>query len=347
MASINLQGDTSGSISISAPSVAGSNTLTLPATTQTLATQNALGVRNLIINGDMRIHQRGGTVNQTTSNPYSLDRWRGYGAVNDTFSMQQSSDAPADFSNSLLVTVLSTQASGWYSLEQVIEGYNIEHLNWGTSDAKDVTFSFWVKSSVTGTYSGSFRTPSATYYSYAFEYTINSANTWEQKTVTISGPTVGTFGTGNSAGFNIFFGLSTGSITAGSWQAANDNGSSSGTQFVNNAGATFYITGVQLEVGDTATPFEHRPYDMELQRCQRYYYRDTGLYYIPRGDDVYGYFNYNFPTTMRASPTLTFTSTGNITTNALSANPQGITNYIVSNWTGSPSVTGIAANAEL
>jgi len=260
--------------------------------------------RNLIINGDMRVNQRGGTVNQTTSNPYSLDRWKGFGAVNDTFNMQQSSDAPADFSNSLLVTVLSTQASGWYSLEQVVEGYNIEHLNWGTANAKTVTLSFWVKSSLTGTFSGAFRTPTA-FYSYAFDYTISSANTWEKKTVTIAAPTVGAFGTGNSAGFNIFFALSTGSITAGSWQSVNTNGSSSGNQFVNNAGATFYITGVQLEVGEGASDFEFLPYDVQLQRCFRYFEKSDGVVNGSSGGTIIGRCNWVFKVKKRATPTIT------------------------------------------
>jgi len=281
MASINLQGDTSGSISISAPSVAGSNTLTLPATTQTLATQNALGVRNLIINGDMRVDQRnaGTSVTLAAGGTYTLDRMRVYSSGSSVLSVQQSSDTPSGqgFSNSILITSLAatTPAStDIYFFEQRIEGYNIANLGFGTASAKTITISFWIKSSLTGQFGGAL-TNDALDRSYPFSYTISSANTWEKKTITIAGETSGTWLTNNGRGLRCrLLDLGAGSTyvgTANSWQNADYYGATGDVKLINTNGATVYVTGVQLEVGDTATPFEHRPYDMELQRCQRYY----------------------------------------------------------------------------
>jgi len=281
MASINLQGDTSGSISISAPSIAGSNTLTLPATTQTLATQNALGVRNLIINGDMRVDQRnaGTSVTLAAGGTYTLDRMRVYSSGSSVLSVQQSSDTPSGqgFSNSILITSLAatTPAStDIYFFEQRIEGYNIANLGFGTASAKTITISFWIKSSLTGQFGGAL-TNDALDRSYPFSYTISSANTWEKKTITIAGETSGTWLTNNGRGLRCrLLDLGAGSTyvgTANSWQNADYYGATGDVKLINTNGATVYVTGVQLEVGDTATPFEHRPYDMELQRCQRYY----------------------------------------------------------------------------
>ena len=279
MASINLQGDTSGSISISAPSVAGSNTLTLPATTQTLATQNALGVRNLIINGDMKVDQRNAGASVTANDyVYYADRWKFLAQLNGKMSIQQVTDAPTGFSNSLLFTTTSAYtppSSSIFAISQWIEGYNTAHLSWGTANAKTVTLSFWVKSSLTGTFGGALQN-SAANRSYPFEYTISSANTWEKKTITVSGDTTGTWiGSTNGTGLKVIFSLGAGatfSDTAGAWSGTSNIYSATGAvQVVATGSATWNVTGVQLEVGDTATPFEHRPYDMELARCQRYY----------------------------------------------------------------------------
>jgi len=332
MASINLQGDTSGSISISAPSVAGSNTLTLPATTQTLATQNALGVRNLIINGDMKIDQRNAgsaaTIN-TTAQTYVLDRWRHYGVTSaGAYTVQQNAGSvtpPSTFSNYLGITTTTADASpasgSYYFLSQLIEGFNTSHLQWGTANAKTITLSFYVRSSLTGTFGGSLCN-AAFNRSYPFTYTINSANTWEQKSITIAGDTTGTWiGSTNGIGIALYFNLGSGSSnigTANAWASAGYVGATGDTSVIGTSGATFYITGVQLEVGDTATPFEHRPYDMELSRCWRYFYSGyaAGEYPGQAGASVSfqhgssasgtwcGIVVAPFPTQMRSTPTV-------------------------------------------
>ena len=237
--------------------------------------------RNLIINGDMRIDQRNAgaslTVN-TAAVVYSVDRLFTYGQASDgVFTVQQVTDAPSGFINSVKATVTTADASigasQLYILFQRIEGNNIAHLDWGTANAKTVTLSFWVKSSLTGTFSGSLKNHDAS-RAYPFTYTISSANTWEKKTITITGDTTGTWLTTNAVGITLTFTLGSGSSrlgTANTWNAANLDGATGTTEVIATNGATFYITGVQLEVGSTATDFENLPYDVELARCQRYF----------------------------------------------------------------------------
>ena len=326
MASINLQGDTSGAITISAPSVAGSNTLTLPATTQTLATQNALGVRNLIINGDMRIAQRGtSSTGMTTGGYYTVDRFQTSISSAGTWTMTQDTSVPTGqgFANSLKMACTtadaSLAASDYARIEHKIEGQNLQHLKYGTSSAEKITLSFWVKSNKTGTYATMMYQPDDTRLQNK-TYTIDAADTWEKKTITVDGDTTGVIDNDNGSGIIVYWFLGAGSNrtdgTANTdWQAYDDGNEAAGMT-VNLADSTsnyINITGVQLEVGDTATPFEHRPYDMELARCMRYYYTtkiggQTNLY-------VYGFFGgYNttgnlvgatvpHPVPMRASPT--------------------------------------------
>ena len=277
MASIKLKGDTSGEVTISAPAVAGTTTLELPATSSTLATQNSLGVRNLIINGDMRIAQRGTTATPSTGTAYyTVDRFNFRDQNTGAYTIDQSTDAPTNFTHSTKITVTAADtsiASGErYWISTILEGQNISHLNFGSSDAQTVTLSFYVKSSLTGTFSGALQNNDYN-RGYAFEYTISSANTWERKTITIAGDTTGTWLTTNGVGLRIFWDLGAASnrqITSGSWQVSSASAATGASQVIANNGATFYITGIQLEAGNTATPFEHRPYDMELARCQRY-----------------------------------------------------------------------------
>jgi len=235
------------------------------------------GVRNLIINGDMRIDQRNAGASVTiTADTYTLDRWAAVQSQSSKYSVQQDTDAPNNSTNGLKVTSLSAYtvgASENFFVYQPIEGLNIASLGWGTANAKTVTLSFWVKSSLTGTFGGALRNSNDT-RSYPFEYSISSANTWEQKSVTISGDTAGTWLTTNGVGIKLGFGLGVGTTrsgTAGSWASANYRSSTGATSVVGTSGATWQVSLIQLEVGDTATPFEHRPYDMELLRCQRYY----------------------------------------------------------------------------
>ena len=304
MASIKLKGDTSGEITIQAPAVAGTTTLNLPATSSTLATQNALGVRNLIINGDMKIDQRNAGSSVTPANfAYTLDRWQAVQTTASKFSVQQNAGSvtpPSGHKTYLGITSLSAYSvltGDIYSINQNIEGFNTAHLMFGTANASTFTISFWVRSSLTGTFGGSVAN-GANDRSYPFSYTISSADTWEQKTVTIDGDTTGTWvGATNGNGLVVRFGLGGGSTfsgTAGSWASANYYTATGATSVVGTSGATFYITGVQLEVGDTATPFEHRPYDMELARCQRYYQKSYNIDVAPATNTTVGQFDHNF-----------------------------------------------------
>ena len=275
----------------------------------------ALSNRNKLINGAMVIDQRNGgaSITPTVSGTYSVDRWTTILSVASKFSVQQNAGSvtpPSGFSNYIGVTSLSAYTVGateTFALSQRVEGFNAADLGWGTADAKDVTLSFWVRSSLTGTFGGSFRN-SANNRSYPFSYTINSANTWEYKTIIISGDTAGTWLTNNGVGVEVMLGLGSGSTrsgTAGSWAGANYTNATGATSVVGTNGATFYITGVQLEVGDTATPFEHRSYGDELARCERYLRRLNvgGSAYI--GAVNYGSFmaQIKFPE-MRATPSL-------------------------------------------
>ena len=245
-------------------------------------TASNMAGRNRIINGDMRIDQRnaGASSNFGTGGEYStVDRWQTFENTGGSATNQQVVDAPAGFYNSLKVTVTSSatpSAAEFFQLRQAIEGYNIADLGWGTASAKTVTLSFWVKSSLTGQFGGSVGNNVSTFYSYPFNYTISSANTWEYKTITISGSTAGTWASTNEVGLNLYFNLGCGSNllnTANTLYSGGTlyRGSTGDTNLVATNGATWQITGVQLEVGSVATPFERRQYGTELQLCQRYY----------------------------------------------------------------------------
>ena len=276
MASIKLKGDTSGEITISAPAVAGTTTLELPATSSTLATQNALGVRNLIINGDMRIAQRG-TSAVTASGSFPVDRFYVNNSSDAAFSAEQSTDVPSGqgFTSSLKVTYTtgdsSIGATQYSNIQHNIEGNNVAHLGFGSSGAKSVTLSFWVKASVTGQYSYAIYN-SAENRINPQPFTINSANTWEYKTITYDGDTTGTWLTDNGKGLTatLYTALGSNFLSSAGWNASSKYGVTGQANAMATTNNTFFITGVQLEVG-SATEFEHRPYDMELQRCMRYY----------------------------------------------------------------------------
>ncbi len=287
-----------------------------------------LGNRNLIINGAMQVAQRGTSVTGVTGNGYFIcDRWywdsNGSSATN---SLEQSSDAPDGFAYSFkatATTAFASPASGDVRyLTYRFEGQDLQHLNFAKSTAKKVTVSFWVKTSVTGTaVLGIYQDDGALYYGK--QYTVNAANTWEYKSVVVDLPTSGTvISNDNTSGLRIYFGLYSGTAyTSGStetwgnitnWFVGQDN-------FSANTNDTFQITGVQLEVGDTATPFEHRSYGEELARCQRYFWAqvpkgeangaggNAGQYIIGDG----GFLgtgqiecHVQYPVQMRASPTL-------------------------------------------
>jgi len=254
----------------------GGNSATINGATPTV--YNTMG-KNRIINGAMEIDQRNAGASVTPSAnvyTYTVDRFSAYCNQASKFTVQQSTTAPTGFINSLLATsssAYSITSTDIFVLDQMVEGLNCADLAWGTASAKPVTLSFWVRSSLTGTFGGSIQN-SAQNRSYPFSYTISSANTFEQKTITIAGDTSGTWLTTSGIGMRVYFGLGCGSVqsgTAGAWAGASYYSATGATSVVGTNGATFYITGVQLEVGSVATEFERRPYGTELALCYRYY----------------------------------------------------------------------------
>ena len=249
--------------------------------------------RNLIINGAFSIFQRGTSATTVNGNDiFAADRFKGWANGGGTFTVEQSTDVPNnefEFSAKLTNTATdgSVAASDNYRWATDLEGYTVSQLGYGHSDAKAVTLSFWVKSSLAGTYCGALYSTTASRH-YIYEYTISSANTWEKKTITItSGDTTGSWNKTNGNGLRIYWGFGSGTDyqgTAGAWTAGEKWETSNQAAWIGSASATFYITGVQLEVGETATPFEHRSYGDELARCQRYYEEWGGeLAYQPFG----------------------------------------------------------------
>jgi hypothetical protein len=243
------------------------------------ATGLSFGMRNRIINGAMVIDQRnaGAAITGTTSLLYSIDRFNTLVNTDGTMTFQQVSDAPTGFTYSLKATATTADASLAATqraiLFQRIEGYNVSDLMLGSANAVQFTASFWVKSSLTGTFGGSFQNVNSD-RAYPFTYTISSASTWEKKTVTITGDTTGTWNTTNGSGLQIVWGLGVGSTfsgTAGAWAAGDFNSATGATSVIGTLNATWQVTGVQLEKGSTATSFDYRPYSSEFSMCQRYY----------------------------------------------------------------------------
>jgi hypothetical protein len=274
------------------------------------------GFKNRIINGDMRIDQRnaGASVsNGAAAYTYSVDRFAGYGTSASKFTMQQSTTVPAGFVNSVIVTSSAATTPGSndaYGFLQRIEGTNLSDLGFGSANAKTVTISFWVRSSITGTYSVAL-VNNGYARCYPGTYTISAADTWEYKTVTIAGDTSGTWLTTTGIGAEVWFDLGSGSNfngTANSWNGSLKTRTSSTANWIGTNGATFYITGVQLEVAPSATSFDYRPFGTELALCQRYYYK-----FKSRGVGYFGCGTNNgttnnvaiipFPVSMRTHPT--------------------------------------------
>lgn len=287
------------------------------------------GFKNRLINGSMMIDQRnaGASVSVSTDSlNYSIDRWKVGANGGGVFSAQQSTTAPTGFKNSLLITVTtvdsSIAATDYYNVQQRIEGFNVADFNLGSASAVTFTISFWVRSSLTGTFGGSLYNSSAN-RAYPFTYTISSANTFEYKTVTVAGDTTGTWTTDNSAGLTVNFSLGAGSTylaSAGSWTGALEFGATGQTNLIATNGATFYIAGVQLEKGSTATSFDFRSYGTELSLCQRYFCSSyttgvtpgngaqnirSGLATVYNSNEADSNVYY-FPVTMRAAPTMTY-----------------------------------------
>ena len=286
-------------------------------TTTKLATGSLLGFRNRIINGDMRIDQRnaGASVTAVTNGTYNLDRWVTFFSRTSKFSIQQNAGAvvpPAGFSNYVGITsssAYSLTVNDEFSLMQFVEGFNSSDFGFGTANAKSITLSFWVRSSLTGTFGGSVVNSSNNEWCYPYTYAINSANTWEYKTVTIPGQTAGTWLTTNGIGMGIIFSLGAGSSrsgTANTWVNANRVGVPGQVNLVSTNGATLYITGVQLEAGPTATPFERIPIGMELALCQRYCFvapQNWAYAYGGSGSALVNFYTAAyFPVPMRITP---------------------------------------------
>ena len=287
---------------------------------------NSPSNRNRIINGDMRIDQRNAGASSLAANStYYLDRWLFYSSQNNKFNIGQnlgSVTPPAGFKNYLGMDVassVSVAAGDYFNILQKVEGFNVADFGWGTANAQPVTLSFWVRSSLTGNFGGAFQNSAQT-RSYPFTYTVTAANTWEYKTVTVLGDTTGTWLTNNGNGMWIILNLGAGSNfegTANTWTAANRTNPTGATSVVGTSGATFYITGVQLEAGSVATPFERRSYGTEEYLCKRYYQKYVGTSTYSFVGFTFGVgtgtsFNATiaFEQEMRAAPSFTATLTG-------------------------------------
>ena len=311
-------------------SVNGDTGIIFPDSSLQSAAASPFVLKNRIINSDMRIDQRnaGASVTASATNvvTYTLDRWAYNQNIASKYTIQQNAGSitpPVGFNNYLGVTstsAYSVASSDFAQVEQRIEGYNVADLGFGTANAKTITLSFWVRSSLTGTF-GAWLGNGAGDRVYPISYSISSANTWEQKTITIAGDTSGTWLATNGSGLKIVFVLGYGSTYQGTvtntWNAATFYVPTGATSVVGTNGATFYITGVQLEIGSTATPFERRLYNQELANCQRYYYQITGggtntfsavaIGLVYSTTAVNGYFS--LPVSMRTAPTLNYSGT--------------------------------------
>ena len=333
-----------------------------------------LGRRNLLINGDFKVAQRGTTFAAADSATFISDRWAPLASTNpnQNIGYTRSTDAPKGFKYSTKLSVstaISSLASSDYYIfrHRGFEQQDIEHLNFGTSDAKEITLSFWVKSNKTGTMFAEWQMPtSSASIELAKPYTIDVANTWEYKTITYPANTVHTSNAAdNAGGLFLYMWIAAGATYAGgtlntSWNN-NTNRVTGITNYLDSTSNEIYFTGFQLEVGDTATPFEHRSYGEELAACQRYFYKWTssGL------SDHYNFYSpytpaqvtaglpnssaispLTFPVTMRAAPTVTGTlASGGL--NRATSTPFGVVLQVASTGTGTNYPTSFSATAEL
>jgi hypothetical protein len=300
-------------------SINGTNGLVFNDGSAQATAASGFGFKNRIINGDMRIDQRNAGASLThsgVSNFYGMDRMVFNSNGTPQFSVQRVEDAPPGFTFSakLTTTTAGTPAAADFSyFGQYIEGFNVADFAFGTASATTVTISFWVKSSLTGTFGGSIRNGSNN-RAYPFSFSINAVNTWEFKTVTVPGDVTGVWGKDNSFGLTLVFDTGSGANnkgTAGAWNSTANIGVTGGTNLVATAGATINITGVQLEKGSTATSFDVRPYGTELQLCQRYCRTlpaTTSVGYSAGGNTLYSGGSFSIAS-MRTAPTLRAGST--------------------------------------
>ena len=301
---------------------------------------NQLSHRNLIINGAMQVAQRGTSFSNPSGGDYLMDRFqtlRSQASKLDVTQNLGSVTPPQGFSNYLGIDITATAtigASDYFGIRYNLEGYDTSHLNFGSSNAQTVTLSFYVYCSTTGTFGGSLQNYAGN-RSYPFDITINTANTWERKTITIAGDTSGTWvGSSNAGAFtlNIMFGVGSNYTgTKEQWNGANDFAPTSSASLMGDASNYFYLTGVQLEVGSVATPFEHRSYGEELARCQRYFYNAT--FENPNERDFLGmvwvstvaWVQCDFPVYMRTEPSVSSNFTGSLLANASAYSVSSIT----------------------
>ena len=320
----------------------------LMTTSDGVSSSGLYGFKNRLINSAMVIDQRnaGASVTPIGSSGFAVDRWQYFtNATAGAFNAGQNLNSvtpPSGFTKYLGYQVASAQTptgTNAYFFGQKIEGFNVADLGWGASGAQPISISFWVRSSLTGTHSGNLQNTSNA-RSYVFSYSINSANTWEYKTISVAGDTTGTWPTDNTTGLIIYFNLGCGTgiqTTAGSWNAAQYIGVTGGVSVVSNASATWYITGVQLEKGSTATSFDYRPYGTELQLCQRYLPAFNGVNSVIGSGAFFSatvaWGIVKFPVTTRVAPTgltassgsaITYYANGAYTTSAISLEIAGI-----------------------
>ena len=333
----------SNALPLTGGTVTGATTFNSSVTINGGSASGYTGFKNRIINGGMVIDQRNSGASVTpTGGQYTLDRWTFDLSQTSKLTCQQNAGSvtpPTGFTYYLGITsssAYSITSSDYFTVKQFIEGYNIADLAWGTASAATVTLSFWVRSSLTGTFGGTLQN-SANNRSYPFTYTISSANTWEQKSITIAGDTSGTWLTTNGIGVELNIGLGVGSTysgTAGSWSGSNFLSATGATSVVGVSGATFYVTGVQLERGSNATSFEFRDYGREFQMCQRYY--ETAGFGIAGAWENASVvqLGWSFSTPKRATPTLAL----------LKTNPT-VTQVGIADRTGSGSALTVSAGA--
>jgi hypothetical protein len=310
----------------------------------------------------MVISQRNGTSSVTADGTvgYTLDRWLAAYSQLSKFTIQQNAGSvtpPAGFTNYLGITsssAYSVSSSDYFVLQQRIEGFNVSDFNLGTASAASFTLSFWVRSSLTGTFGGTFGADGTR--SYPFTYTISSANTWEQKSITVAGDTSGTWNKTNSIGLTLSLSLGTGTTfsgTAGAWASSNFLSATGATSVVGTNGATFYITGVQLEKGTQATSFEYRQYQQELALCQRYFQKYTGALlsgYNATSGTIFT--TLLFPVELRANPTINYSNfinsnCSNAVTNAVTTKLLRVSGVITSTASGFSIFDAETSGAEL